>query len=130
MPFRLAPLLPVLLGLVSAQAALGIMTPLIPLLLSSRWLRVEAGPRALRGLALGSAGGLMIASLAAVAARYYLPDPAGDAPMTFAPIAGAAIALLASRYGARRDAFDAIPAMDGAHRPVHHVDPTAVGTLQ
>jgi MFS family permease len=33
MPFRLAPFLPVLLGLVSAQGALGIMTPLIPLLL-------------------------------------------------------------------------------------------------
>lgn len=33
MSFRLGPLLPVLLGLVSAQGALGIMTPLIPLLL-------------------------------------------------------------------------------------------------
>ena len=33
MPFRLAPLLPVLLALISAQGALGIMTPLIPLLL-------------------------------------------------------------------------------------------------
>lgn len=33
MPFRLAPLVPVLLGLVCAQGALGIMTPLIPILL-------------------------------------------------------------------------------------------------
>jgi MFS family permease len=33
MPFRIAPILPVLLGLISAQGALGIMTPLIPLLL-------------------------------------------------------------------------------------------------
>lgn len=33
MSFRVAPLLPVLLGLIAAQGALGIMTPLIPLLL-------------------------------------------------------------------------------------------------
>jgi len=33
MPFRLAPIAPVLLGVVSFQVALGIMTPLIPLLL-------------------------------------------------------------------------------------------------
>lgn len=33
MPFRLGPLAPVLLGLICAQGALGIMTPLIPLLL-------------------------------------------------------------------------------------------------
>lgn len=33
MPFRLTPIIPVLLGILSAQAALGIMTPLIPLLL-------------------------------------------------------------------------------------------------
>lgn len=38
MPFRLGPIAPVLLGLISAQAALGIMTPLIPILL----LRVGA----------------------------------------------------------------------------------------
>ena len=38
MPFRLGPIAPVLLGLISAQIALGIMTPLIPLLL----LRVGA----------------------------------------------------------------------------------------
>ncbi len=43
MPFRLAPLLPVLLGLVCAQGALGIMTPLIPLLL----LRVGASASAI-----------------------------------------------------------------------------------
>ncbi len=43
MSFRLAPLLPVLLGLVSAQGALGIMTPLIPLLL----LRLGAGASAI-----------------------------------------------------------------------------------
>lgn len=33
MPFRLAPIAPVLLALISAQGALGIMTPLIPILL-------------------------------------------------------------------------------------------------
>ena len=33
MPFRLTPIAPVLLGIFSAQAALGIMTPLIPLML-------------------------------------------------------------------------------------------------
>ncbi len=33
MPFRLGPIAPVLLGLICAQGALGIMTPLIPLLL-------------------------------------------------------------------------------------------------
>ena len=33
MTFRLAPIAPVLLGVISAQAALGVMTPLIPLLL-------------------------------------------------------------------------------------------------
>jgi MFS family permease len=38
MPFRLGPIAPVLLGLISAQVALGIMTPLIPILL----LRVGA----------------------------------------------------------------------------------------
>jgi len=38
MPFRLGPIAPVLLGLISAQIALGIMTPLIPILL----LRVGA----------------------------------------------------------------------------------------
>lgn len=43
MPFRLAPLLPVLLGLVCAQAALGVMTPLIPLLL----LRIGASSSAI-----------------------------------------------------------------------------------
>ena len=52
MPFRLAPLLPVLLGLICAQGALGIMTPLIPLLL-------------LRGGASSSAIGL-------VASAYYV----------------------------------------------------------
>ncbi len=57
MPFRLAPLLPVLLGLVSAQAALGIMTPLIPLLL----LRVGASA----------------AAIGAVASAYYLGFLAG-----------------------------------------------------
>lgn len=40
MPLRLGPIAPVLLGLISAQTALGIMTPLIPLLL----LRVGASP--------------------------------------------------------------------------------------
>src|SRR5277367_5868445 len=38
MPFSLGPIAPVLLGLISAQVALGIMTPLIPILL----LRVGA----------------------------------------------------------------------------------------
>ncbi|MDA8250859.1 MAG: MFS transporter [Rhodospirillales bacterium] len=52
MPFRLAPLLPVLLGLVCAQGALGIMTPLIPLLL----LR----------------GGASSAAIGAVASAYYV----------------------------------------------------------
>jgi len=33
MPGRLTPIAPVLLGVVSSQVALGIMTPLIPLLL-------------------------------------------------------------------------------------------------
>jgi MFS family permease len=43
MPFRLGPIAPVLLALISAQAALGIMTPLIPILL----LRVGASSPAI-----------------------------------------------------------------------------------
>ena len=43
MPFRLGPIAPVLLGLVCAQVALGIMTPLIPILL----LRVGASSPAI-----------------------------------------------------------------------------------
>jgi MFS family permease len=43
MPFRLGPIAPVLLGLISAQVALGIMTPLIPILL----LRVGASSPAI-----------------------------------------------------------------------------------
>ena len=47
MPFRLAPLVPVLLGLVCAQAALGVMTPLIPILL----LRIGATSSAIGAVA-------------------------------------------------------------------------------
>ncbi len=43
MPFRFGPIAPVLLGLISAQVALGIMTPLIPILL----LRVGASSPAI-----------------------------------------------------------------------------------
>jgi MFS family permease len=43
MPFRFGPIAPVLLGLISAQMALGIMTPLIPILL----LRVGASSPAI-----------------------------------------------------------------------------------
>lgn len=57
MPFRLLPLLPVLLGLICAQGALGIMTPLIPLLL----------------LRLGASA----ASIGVVASAYYVGFLAG-----------------------------------------------------
>ena len=57
MPFRLGPIAPVLLGLVCAQGALGIMTPLIPILL-------------LRGGASSPAIGL-------VASAYYIGFLAG-----------------------------------------------------
>ncbi len=57
MRFSLAPLVPVLLGLVCAQGALGLMTPLIPLLL----LRVGASP----------------AEIGAVASAYYVGFLAG-----------------------------------------------------
>lgn len=47
MPFRLGPIAPVLLGLICAQGALGIMTPLIPLLL----LKVGASSPAIGAVA-------------------------------------------------------------------------------
>jgi MFS family permease len=61
MPFRLGPIAPVLLGLICAQGALGIMTPLIPLLL----LKVGASSPAIGAVAsayyLGFLGGAMTA---------------------------------------------------------------------
>jgi MFS family permease len=61
MPLRIAPLAPVLLGVVCAQAALGLMTPLIPLLL----LRAGASAPAIGVVAsayfLGFLGGALTA---------------------------------------------------------------------
>ena len=61
MPFRLGPIAPVLLGLICAQGALGIMTPLIPLLL----LKVGASSPAIGAVAsayyLGFLGGALTA---------------------------------------------------------------------
>jgi MFS family permease len=61
MPFRLGPIAPVLLGLICAQGALGIMTPLIPLLL----LKVGASSPAIGAVAsayyLGFLGGALSA---------------------------------------------------------------------
>jgi MFS family permease len=59
MQFRLGPILPVLLGLVSAQAALGVMTPLIPLLL----LRVGATAGAIGAVASAYYVGFLVGAL-------------------------------------------------------------------
>lgn len=61
MPFRLGPIAPVLLGLICAQGALGIMTPLIPILL----LRLGASSPAIGAVAsayyIGFLGGALSA---------------------------------------------------------------------
>ena len=59
MPFRLGPIAPVLLGLVSAQVALGIMTPLIPILL----LRVGASTPAIGLVASAYYAGFLAGAL-------------------------------------------------------------------
>ena len=60
MPFRLGPIAPVLLGLISAQVALGIMTPLIPILL----LRVGASSPAIGLVASAYYVGFLAGALA------------------------------------------------------------------
>ncbi len=61
MPFRLVPIAPVLLGVVCAQAALGLMTPLIPLLL----LRVGASALAIGMVASSYFIGFLVGALIA-----------------------------------------------------------------
>jgi MFS family permease len=61
MPFRLGPILPVLLGLVCAQGALGVMTPLIPLLL----LKVGASSPAIGVVASAYYVGFLAGALSA-----------------------------------------------------------------
>ena len=61
MPFRLVPIAPVLLGVVCAQAALGLMTPLIPLLL----LRVGASSTAIGAVASAYFMGFLVGALTA-----------------------------------------------------------------
>ncbi len=61
MPFRLGPIAPVLLGLICAQGALGIMTPLIPLLL----LKVGASSPAIGAVASAYYIGFLLGALTA-----------------------------------------------------------------
>ena len=61
MPFRLGPIAPVLLGLICAQGALGLMTPLIPLLL----LQVGASSGAIGGVASAYYLGFLLGALSA-----------------------------------------------------------------
>jgi MFS family permease len=89
MSFRLAPLLPVLLGLISAQGALGIMTPLIPLLL----LRLGASSAAIGVVSSAYYAGFLVGALSCE--RVVMRVGHIRAFATFAAIAADASLLLA-----------------------------------
>ncbi|MFO0958294.1 MAG: DUF2142 domain-containing protein [Isosphaeraceae bacterium] len=97
--------------------------PILPLVLPgrSRWLRVEATPGALLGLAMGTGAGLAIVTLASIANRYYVPHkPVMETPITLAELAALAVVIASTRLGARRDAASIVVGERPASPPAPH----------